>query len=390
MIIISLIIVATFTLIVFKFVEKKDELVFVSADNIQNDLLEKTKAIIYFSTTADQDFDGKGLSYATFVQNDHTIETLKMKGLELGSIAVGETKNQVMLEDKDTIYVLDKETNQFPIETVQYTGERTGYLKNQGLFFSIYNTGFSENGYQSDIRFGNLEKIQANSIPYYIVASGVNDDKIQILTQDVEADSLTLREVLIQEDDFKINDITSIQVKTTENMQALAPVMSDAHYYYMILSTLHNDTDETVGIYRIDKETLEQEYFEFISYEDVDLSATIPYNSKNSASIYGNRLYYINGLGDAYSFNLDSTEIKHEFELMNASKSKVRHNEETYFKDGNLYVLRFNKDAEIPYYLETYSLEKGQRINLFEIEGLDKLLNHQKGKSVYSYDLKVF
>lgn len=388
--IISLFILFILIFVAYKFVENKNELAFISSENIEKDLLEETKAIIYFSTTADQDYDGKGRSYATFVQNNHSIETLKMNGLELGGIAVGENKEQIMLEDKDTVHIIDKELAQFPIETVQYTGERTGYLDAQGLFFSIYNTGFSPNGYQSDIRFGNKEKIQTDSIPYYIVASGVNDDKIQILTQDFDTNSFTLREVLIQEDELKISDVSLLQTETTENMQALAPVTADAQYYYLILSTVHNETNETVGIYRINKETAKQDYYELVTYNDVELTATIPYNYKNSASIYGSKLYYINGLGDVYSFDLESTEVKYEFELIGASKSKIRNNAETYFKDGKLYVLRFNANAKTPYYLETYSLKQCKRTDTFEIDGLEKLLDLEKAKSIYSYDLKVF
>lgn len=350
------------------------------------DLLKNTKAIIYLSTTADQDIDNKGLSYAVFVQGDNSIQTLAMKGLELGSVAVG--KDQILLEDKNSINIISDKIERFEMDTPQYTGERTGYLTEQELFFSIYNSGFVEDGYSSDVRYGNLKGFNVDSIPYYIVASGTTESAIHILTQDFETERFYLKEVKLEED-LKINDLTTIQTESAENMQVLAPVLSDENYYYLILSTIISDANESVSIYRINKEALEQDSFEFINYNEINLTATIPYNYKNSATIYNSKLYYVNGLGDVYSFNLQTTAVSKEFSLNNASNSSIRHNEETYFNAGSLYALRYNENKKERYYLETYSLEKGILTNSIDIEGLDKIIKKVRNKKVYSYDLKV-
>lgn len=364
----------------------KEDLLLLTADSINQDVIDNTKAIIYFSTTADQDFDNRGVSYAVFVQKDHTIKAFPMNGLELGSIALGDA--QILLEDKNSIHIVDDEMKQFQMDAAQYTGERTGYLPKQDVFFSIYNTGFNADGYQSDIRYGNFDKIEIGSIPHYIVASGVYDSSISILTQDFEKNLFTLQEVVIGED-VEIKEITSLQNTSPENMQALAPILADEAYYYFILSTIENDTSETVGIYRIEKATLKQDYFEFIQYENTDLTATIPYNYKNSATIHEGKLYFINGLGQVYSFDLQTNEVIEQFEINNASKSKVRNNEETYFFEDHLYVLRYQQGTRSDYSLETYSLQQGKRIEVFDVLGLDKVLNYNDNKRVYSYDLKV-
>lgn len=350
------------------------------------DLLKNTKAIIYLSTTADQDIDNKGLSYAVFVQGDNSIQALAMKGLELGSIAVG--KDQILLEDKNSINIISDKIERFTMDTPQYTGERTGYLPEKELFFSIYNGGFVEDDYSSDVRYGNLKGFKVDSIPYYIVASGTTESAVHILTQDFETERFYLKEVKLDEN-LIINDLTTIQSESVENMQVLAPVLSDENYYYLLLSTIISDANESVSIYRINKETLEQDSFEFINYNEINLTATIPYNYKNSATIYNNKLYYVNGLGDVYSFNLQTTAVSKEFSLNNASNSSIRHNEETYFNAGNLYVLRYNENKKERYYLETYSLEKGILTNSIDIEGLDKIIKKIRNKKVYSYDLKV-
>ncbi|MCM3758922.1 hypothetical protein M3197_15890 [Sporosarcina aquimarina] len=359
----------------------------LSADEIsEKELLQNTKAIIYLSTTADQDIDNKGVSYGVFVQDDNSVQALPMKGLELGSIAVG--KDQILLEDKNNINIISDNIKKFKMDTPQYTGERTGYLPGNELFFSIYNSGFVEDGYSSDVRYGDSKGFNVDSIPYYIVASGTTENSVPILTQDFETNRFSLKEVTFGEE-LKINDRTTIQSESTENMQVLAPILSDENYYYLILSTIISDTNETVSIYRINKETSEQDTFEFINYNNVDLTATIPYNYKNSATLHNNKLYYANGLGEIYSFNLHSSAISKEFSLNNVSTSKVRHNEETYFTAGNLYVLRYSPDKKEHYYLESYSLEKGNLTDSIDIQGLDTIINESQNKKVYSYDLKI-
>ncbi|WP_432354387.1 hypothetical protein [Sporosarcina sp. A2] len=359
----------------------------LSADEISGkNLLENTKAIIYLSTTADQDIDNKGVSYGVFVQDDNSVQALSMKGLELGSIAVG--KDQILLEDKNNINIISDNIKKFKMDTPQYTGERTGYLSEKELFFSIYNSGFVEDGYSSDVRYGDSKGFNVDSIPYYIVASGTTENSVHILTQDFDENRFFLKEVTFDKE-VKVNDVTTIQSESTENMQVLAPVLSDENYYYLILSTIISDTNEVVSVYRINKQTLEQDTFELINYNNVNLTATIPYNYKNSATVYNNKLYYANGLGEIYSFELNTTAVSKEFSLNKVNNSKVRNNEETYFKDGNLYVLRYSPDKKEQYYLESYSLEKGILSETIDIHGLDTIIKKSKNKKVYSYDLKI-
>lgn len=387
-IVIGAILLFTIILVIYLTKDKNtlDSSLLLSDEISEENLLKNTKAIIYLSTTADQDIDNKGLSYGVFVQDDNSIQALAMKGLELGSIAVG--KDEILLEDKNSINIISDQIKKFKMDTPQYTGERTGYLPEKELFFSIYNSGFTENGYSSDVRYGDSKGFNVDSIPYYIVASGTTENSVHILTQDSETNRFNLKEITFDEE-LKINDLTTIQTLSTENMQVLAPILSDESYYYLILSTISSDTNESISIYRINKETFEQHTFEFINYNNVDLTATIPYNYKNSATIHQNKLYYANGLGEIYAFNLNTTAVTKEFDLNKVSHSKVRHNEETYFKAGNLYVLRYSPDKKEQYYLESYSLEKGILTDSIDIHGLDKIIKQSRNKKVYSYDLKI-
>ena len=175
-----------------------------------------------------------------------------------------------------------------------------------------------------------------------------------------------------------------------EFFNSLAPLLSDKKNYYLILSSVIDDFNEKTSLYRIAKDTYEQEVYDFIEYKDMkDLVSTIPYNFKNSAHIHQDVLYFINGLGDVYTFDTKNEEIQKKFSIENASKSKIRHNEETYFKDNSLYVLRYSDEKKEKYYLEVYNLDNGSRVNTLDITGFHDLLSSVQKKSIYSYDLKV-
>ena len=363
---------------------------FLSKAEMEKDnFLHNKKAVIYLSTTADQDIDGEGFSYAVFIDNKGKAQALKMEGLELGSTAVNE--DSVFLEEKDKVRIVGEEYKEFPMKTDQYTGERSGYIENKNIFFSIYNSGFSPEGkgYLSDVRFGNASKFQTDSIPFYIAASGMEDDKINILTQDVDQNKFDLRQVTI-DNALEIEHVAKIDTPEDEFFNSLAPVLSDEKYYYLVLSSAIDDFNEKTYLYRIAKDSLEQKVYDFVEYKNIkDLVSTIPYNFKNSAHIFNEVLYFINGLGDVYTFDTSNEKIQKKFSIENASQSKVRNNEETYFKDDSLFVLRYSDDKKEKYYLEEYSLDNGTLQNTLDITGFHELLSNVKRKSIYSYDLKV-
>ncbi|GLC90557.1 hypothetical protein [Lysinibacillus piscis] len=359
---------------------------FLAAEDIDGTLLKKTKAVIYLSTTAVQ-YNNNGISYAIFVKEDHSAQAFQMDNLELGTMAVGD--NQLLLADKYTVRIVGDKMKTFQMKTSQHTGERTGYLPSQNTFFSIYNSGFDPSGsYRSDVYFGNRERIHTGTIPQYILTSGATDEAIYVLTQEFDTKTLTLKEVTLDKE-LTIHDITALHVESFDDSSSTTPILVDKQYYYLPLSTINiKESSENIEIYRINKQTGNQEKFPFINYENVNLASTIPYNTKNSATIYQNKLFYVDGLGDIYTFDLTTNKTSKAFQLKEPAQSSIRHNEQTYFKDGYLYVLRYSKEKKNYYYLETYSLDTGKLIDSFDIHGLDKILNSQR-KEPYSYDLKV-
>ncbi|GEL05506.1 hypothetical protein [Rummeliibacillus stabekisii] len=353
----------------------------------ETEFLQNKKAVVYLSTTADQDFDGKGASYAVFIDNHGKSQGLQMKGLELGSMAIN--KKNILLEEKDRVRIVGEDYKEFPMSKKQYTGEITGYLKNKNIFFSIYNSGINKGSYNSDVRFGNEKGFKTSTIPFYIASSGLNKTDLSILTHDVKENEFNLKKVVFNKD-VKTQQVTKLNTQKDVDMNALSPILADQKYYYFILSSTLDDYNAKVYLYQINKINKKQKVFKLLDYKDMkDLVATDPYNVKNSAYLYKKELYYVNGLGDVYTFNTSTQKIKKKFSLINANQSKIRHNEETYFKDNYLYVFRYNEKKSGKYYLEQYSLDSGELIKSTDIQNFDKLSKSIRGKNIYSYDLKV-
>lgn len=363
----------------------------ISEDQLRNkNFLKNKQAVLFYSSTADQDFDNKGISYAVFIDDAGEAAAYQMKGLELGSIAKGE--NNVLLADKNNIRLIGDNYKEFTQEKPQYTGERTGILKQGQVYFSIYNTGVNgENGtYDSNVLFGDEAGINEGNIPYYILTSGVTDATVPILTYDIEKNEYDLREVSFKGDELEIRDIVRLQNKENLEYANLSPIVSDDEFYYFVLSEFVGETSGNVVVYKINKETNAEEKLLLAEYRNSEETFTsIPFNVKNSSHIHNNIFYYIDGLGNVYGLNKGSNKIELRFTIENSPKDGVRHGEGTYFQDDKLYVLRNNPKKAEEYYIETYSLSSGKKETDIPIKNLKEILASVKGKSVHSYDFKM-
>ncbi|MGG4488139.1 hypothetical protein [Metabacillus idriensis] len=356
----------------------------------QEKFLNDKQAVIYFSTTADQDMDDKGISYAVFINDNGQADAYKMNGLELGNVSAGE--NEVLLVDKNKLRLIGDSYKEFDMKRPQFTGERTGYLEKQDLYFSIFNTGINnDGGYDSNVYFGNSGGFKNDNIPYYILASGSDQNEVPILTHDVEKNQYHFRKVTFTDNGVSVQEIVPLENEKGSEFANLSPIVSDEEYYYVVLSEIVNDTSANTVLVQINKKTQAQEKINLTTYKNEDnLSATIPYNAKNSAYLNNGVLYYANGLGEVYAFDTKTKKSRITFTIEEAPQDGVRHNEETFFKDNHLHVVRFNEKANNKYSIEKYSLDNGDKMDEYEIKGLEDILNSVRGKSIYSYDLKVF
>lgn len=355
----------------------------------QSNFLKDKQAVMYFSTTADQDMDDKGVSLAVFINDDGQADAFKMNGLELGSLTT--TENEVLLVDKNKIRLIGDTFKEFKMEKPQYTGERTGYLEKKNLYFTIFNTGISaDGGYDSNVVYGNENGFTKGNIPYYISSSGNDKNDVVVLTHDTEKNEYFFRKVVLSNNDVKVQDIVKLKNPKNLELSGFSPVLSDEQFYYVILREIVNETSEDIVLYRINKKTLTQDQFTISTYRNENnLIAHIPYNIKNSAHLFNGVLYYANGLGEVYAFDTKTQKVSNLFTMKDAPTDGVRHNEELFYKDDLLYVVRHDENIKERYFIENYSLTKGKKIEDIKIKGLNDILQSIKGKSIYSYDFKM-
>jgi len=354
----------------------------------QKNFLKNKQAAILFSSTIDQDANNKGLSYAVFVDDTGAATGYKMKSLELGSMAKG--KQGVLLVDKDKIRLVGTKYQEFNMEKEQHTGERTGYLENQNVYFSIFNTGVNklsgENGYDSNVLFGNKNGFKNGNIPHYILTSGIDQNDIIILTNDIEK-KYDLKKVTITKELLKVKDIVELKNEKSYDYANLSQIVCDKDFYYVVLSEYVKDNSENTVLLRINKKTLEQEKFILATYKNG--AAAVPYNPRNSAYLFQNTFYYMNGLGEVITFNTTTNKSTIKFTIKGARKDGVRRNEGTYFQDGKLYVMRYNDHKKTKYFIEEYSLDTGEKLKVINIKGLDKLLSSVKKVTIHAYDFRM-
>ncbi|MEH7512440.1 hypothetical protein V7146_06850 [Gottfriedia acidiceleris] len=351
----------------------------------KNNFLDDKQAVLYYSSTADQDKDNRGISIVIFVDDNGIARGYKMKGLESGSVGLGETG--LLLEDKETLRIIGHKYKEVKMK-YQHSGEITGYLKSSNLYFTIFNSGHTSN-----VLYGNDKGFKKGNIPHYIYTSGVDKNEILILTEDNE--TCHLRKVSFEDNKLKIKDLT--QLKKRSGYDSYGPrsqIISDENYYYMVLgeSKSENLKDENEVLVRINKKTLKQDMVTLVSYHNKtinQLTATIPYSLDQSIYLYGKQLFYVNGLGDVYTVDTTSNLVKKKFTIENPRKGPYRYGEETYFKNDSLYVVRYNSKKKIKYYFEQYSLETGKKTKVVQMKGVEEILSSVKGKSVHSYDFKI-
>ncbi|EOR24763.1 hypothetical protein KGR20_02985 [Cytobacillus oceanisediminis] len=350
------------------------------------DFLKDKQAVVYLSTTADQDMNNKGISYAVFIDDQGKACGFQMAGLELGSMAISD--KQLLIEDKHTMRLIG-EKNAVIDRKYQHTGERTGYLAKQDIFFSIYNSGTnSTDGYNSNIYWGNDEGFRGGNLPYYILSSGSTEEEIFLLTADLEKNEYTLRKVVLKNNQLEKNDIKKLEIKKGYQYAPLAPILSDNLHYYILLSEVSNDNRENTVLFLLNKKTLEQTKVELNTGYMTNDPAAFSINSKNGAYLWRDVFFYVNGIGEVFAVSKDGQE-QNKFLLEDFPQDGIRHNEEAYFVGDQLFVLRYDDSKKDKYYLESYSLENGEKVEEQGIEGLDKILSSVKGTSIYSYDFKI-
>ncbi|XLP22100.1 hypothetical protein ACFMB7_27050 [Bacillus toyonensis] len=378
------------TVLVYYFFFRNSNVDLISEEDVQKkDFLKDKQAVIYLSSTADQDMDGKGISYAVFINKNGEASGYKMNGLELGGIGVSENKKELLLESKDKLKIVGENFKEFKMK-YQHTGDYRAYLKNSDLFVNIYNSGSNPDtgGYDSNIVYGNKKGIYKGNIPHYLMSAGVDEETILVMTNDIDKKEYSLKKLTFNDLKMKLEDITEISLDKNMSYSSYSSILSDSNSYYTILVENDNTIKGKVYLLRVNKATLKQELVLLSSEENT--TASIPFTKNNSAYLHNNELYFINGLGNVITFNTQTNTVNTKFKIDYSETDGVRYNEQTFFQGDQLHVLRYNKNRKNNYYIEIYSLKDGKKIKETEISGMEEILKSVRGgKSIHAYDFKV-
>lgn len=357
---------------------------FLSEDSLSTlDLSTDTAAVLYFSTTADQDMNRDGVSFAVFVDSDGKTKLQKMDGLELGTVFA--TEDKIFLEDRSHVYVADSSgMKTFDMPTEEHTGELTVFNEDDGLFYSVYNSGFTEEGgYASNIRFGNEDGFETIHIPHYMQMSGQADGNLLMVIED--EDDLSLQKMPFQKD-VQLEEIVSLG--PIDERIGMASIQKDDDYYYLVIA---NTEKLTSDVYRVHENTKEIQTFPLNKYEDIeDYINRIPYNLRNAATVYDGTLYYVDGIGEVHAFDSKTGEVRLAFTLDGASQGQMKMSEQTYFQDDKLHFFRYHQSSG-SHAIDTYDLRTGKLLKELPIEGLNEMFDYvkQKQKRISPYDFIV-
>ncbi|MEH7753453.1 hypothetical protein V7457_20295 [Bacillus toyonensis] len=378
------------TVLVYYFFFRNSNVDLISEEDVQKkDFLKDKQAVIYLSSTADQDMDGKGISYAVFINKNGEASGYKMNGLELGGIGVSENKKELLLESKDKLKIVGENFKEFKMK-YQHTGDYRAYLKNSDLFVNIYNSGSNPatGGYDSNVVYGNKKGIHKGNIPHYLLSAGVDEETILVMTHDIDKKEYSLKKLTFNDLKMKLEDVTEISLDKNMSYSSYSSILSDSNSYYTILVENDNTIKGKVYLLRVNKATFKQELVLLSSEENT--TASIPFTKNNSAYLHNNELYFINGLGNVITFNTQTNTVNTKFKIDYSETDGVRYNEQTFFQGDQLHVLRYNKNRKNNYYIEIYSLKDGKKIKETEISGMEEIFKSVRGgKSIHAYDFKV-
>ncbi|MEW9576598.1 hypothetical protein U9K47_14690 [Bacillus toyonensis] len=378
------------TVLVYYFFFRNSNVDLISEEDVQKkDFLKDKQAVIYLSSTADQDMDGKGISYAVFINKNGEASGYKMNGLELGGIGLSENKKELLLESKDKLKIVGENFKEFKMK-YQHTGDYRAYLKNSDLFVNIYNSGSNPatGGYDSNVVYGNKKGIHKGNIPHYLMSAGVDEETILVMTHDIDKKEYSLKKLTFNDLKMKLEDVTEISLDKNMSYSSYSSILSDSNSYYTILVENDNTIKGKVYLLRVNKATFKQELVLLSSEENT--TASIPFTKNNSAYLHNNELYFINGLGNVITFNTQTNTVNTKFKIDYSETDGVRYNEQTFFQGDQLHVLRYNKNRKNNYYIEIYSLKDGKKIKETEISGMEEIFKSVRGgKSIHAYDFKV-
>ncbi len=341
----------------------------------QEDFLSDKKGIIYFSTTADQDMDGGGKSFAIFIDKKGATRTFEMDGLELGGIGVGE--KQILMEDKEYFYKISEGFQKIKRDGYQHTGDQIGYQSEREGFYALFNSGFDKEtgNYRSDYYWEEDGEFQKGMIPFFVEASVMSDDSLYTLSTSEDEKNYRVSKVALERESIPQ---TLGEIEKKENSTTFGQLQADESYLYFIMQT--GNLTEMV---KVERQTGRHSKYKVTEYpnDEQTLYEQTPFSFKRSVLLHENHLYFIDGFGTVLQIDKHTGESKEAFIL---PASSLKGSAELFQREENLYLFSLNHEKNTAK-IEHFSLSGGKKKGELEIKEFPELNTFIKRVHLYDF-----
>lgn len=350
--------------------------------------LKGTVASVLYSTDTTGEKLGSGVSYMFLISKNGDVSTVKEKGLELNSIIP--FNNQLLLHQKNEMIGIKEnglisQTDFKGCGVPSGYGQSSGLLENKGYYYSIFNIGFTADidGYISRIRWGDLNNNYCKELGSYIEAIGHDENNIYLLSAD-QTDPMKLNFQVVDIGNGTVDKSTPVEL---ENMKSDSRIIFTrlVPYEKSLIGIFSNSslTSTKLQLLRINLGHPEDTKIYPLKEYSEGTSDYFLYN-KDSIHVYKGLIYYVDGYGDVYSYDLKNEILEKEFHFEGYTRTPMLQDEQVHFSNDRLFFFRINREKD-EHQIDTYLLN-GDRESTVPIKGIKQVIGRDR---VHIYDFKI-
>lgn len=350
--------------------------------------LKDSIASVLYSTDAAGEKLGSGVSYLFLISENGDVSTVKERGLELNSIIP--YNNQILFHQKNEMIEIKEDglmsnTDFKGCSAPSGYGQSSGLLKNHGYHYSLFNIGFTDDmdGYISRIRWGDKKNNYCKELGNYIEAAGDDDNNIYLLSGD-QTDPTRLNFQVVSIENGMVDESTLVELK---NMKSDSRIMFTQliPYENSLIGIFSSSTQNSTQLQLLEINLAHPEDAKIYPLKEYSegTSDYFLYN-KDSIHVYNGLIYYVDGYGDIYSYDLKNELLEKEFHFEEYTRTPMLQDEQVFFKNDRLYFFRINPDKG-EHQIEAYSLN-GDRELILPVKGIKQEIGRDK---VHIYDFKI-
>ncbi|MCG7406923.1 hypothetical protein MH117_05785 [Paenibacillus sp. ACRRX] len=345
-------------------------------------------AALYYSTDLPHEKLGDGLSYVFLIDQQGALLTLPYRGLELNSLIPFES-SLLLHQKKQLLAIQDtKSTTSASYEDACKVyagyGQSSGRINVNNMYYALFNGRFSDDRqhYISTMRWGNESNHYCQDLNDYIEVSGDDGADVYFISSDAGDSSIkSFNKMSIQGERVK-SERSFLERSKVDGRFMFTKLIADGPNMLGIYADLLEDKVQ-LNLMQIDKKNKSAvQKYSLLQYD----GSNTHYYFFNKESIYvkGRDVYFVDGYGDVYAYNLTGKRLELKFHLKDYTRESQLQDEMVYFYQDYLYFYRFNSNTS-QHQIEQYNLQ-GDIIKTVNLPDLSKQLGQN---TMFLYDFKI-